>query len=365
MDKKLTIIDNRVLALLKRFKEKYNRLCSVAYITNQLKITDSEARQSLVRLQNVGDLYKNADGQYQLKNKEARKTFFQVGKEKLKNLKVPEKKLKVYKPETKKTTINKIVDYLIITIMFAVSSAAIVLSIYYSRFWLLNFLNVFLASILATTMILYATFAPQASMHFWNQKRFVAFFLISFTGLIVLLFSIVSTVAGQYNVRMSKVIIEDTQNIQSSKSLAELDLLKADEATIITGIERVTKEVDINRALLAQFTKEDMYKEEFKNGRKVSNQYQMQLWKLGNLQAKITEYEDELKAKRQEIKDYLQKSDTLIEEKKEVNFYTWLAGFFNWPAKYIEFFLYMFPAVFIDIISPLGMFAALSYRRKL
>lgn len=248
---------------------------------------------------------------------------------------------------------NGISENIVRLIMFVVSCAAIYISIYYSNFWLSNFLSPFNSLVLASTMIIYATFAPQGAILLFSKGMYKAGFAIIFTGVIVILFSIISTVAGQYNVRLSDYQAEELKNNQVEINLTTLELLQSEEQSLIESIKRIYDEIKIHQEMMSQFSKEDTE----------SIEYKIEMWKILEGEKSIQEKEKALTETRTEIKEFLKSDIIQLKVKENSDFYTWIGSIFNIDKKLIEFWLYMFPAIFVDIIAPFGMAIALSLSR--
>ena len=91
--------------------------------------------------------------------------------------------------------------------------------------------------------------------------------------------------------------------------------------------------------------------------------YRIQFWKLYRLKKSRINYEKKIENIRIQIKKYLatKKIKHII---KKQSFYIWIASFLPFKAIQIEFCLYMFPAIFVDIIAPLGMMIFLTMKGK-
>lgn len=193
-------------------------------------------------------------------------------------------------------------------------------------------------------MIFYASFAFQAALIVEKIK-----WPFRVTAIIVILFSMISTIGGQHRSDTDKI-----EALETKKKMETLDLLKAEELQLTESLESTKAELDDNTKSLRQFKKEEMESKEYKN----------LFWKSYTLREARKKYETELKGKREEIKKYMAKEEITQAEKTEDTFYSWLAKFLPFGASFLEFCLYLFPALFFDIISPLGLHVALNIKKE-
>lgn len=253
------------------------------------------------------------------------------------------------KKEIKETkTVNNINEIIIKVVMGIVSLSAVVISIYYSRFWLLEFLEPVKATLLSCTMIFYAVIAPEGALFLIQNKHYMLGGVVIFTAVIVLIFSILSTVAGQYNVRSME--IQNTTSVK--KNLYQLELLKKQETELVNSVNRLQKDFDLTQKLLSEYKKEDIN----------SKEYTTQFWKNYRIKKDIEKVQDKLDAKREEIINYLDTEETVVEERED--FYTWISELLKVDSKIVEFWLSLFPAVFVDVIAPIGFLIAFDMFKK-
>jgi hypothetical protein len=248
-------------------------------------------------------------------------------------------------------------------IMVVIGVGAITLSVYYTGIWLLEFLNPFLAFLLSTIMVAFSVGAFEVILIFREnrQKLFIVPFAILW--IIVLCFSMMSTVAGQYNQRMKKQIIDASENYETYYKIDELKSYLNEEKRIEKQLEAKRQRLEKLNNIIDEFDLEKL------NDEKNKKIYDQTVYEIHRLEGQMRVLRTELEEKANRRIEFMKKQDTGITGEtfiEEIDFYDWVAGIFNIEARFIEFWLSVFPAVFIDIIAPLavavGMF--LNRRRK-
>lgn len=268
--------------------------------------------------------------------------------------------------EQKKNDVKR--DYIIIVlriIMLIIGVVAVILSTYYTGIWLEEFLPMILAWSLSFTMVAFSVGVFEVILVFKenNQNWFIVPFV--FLWVIVLCFSMMSTVAGQYNARMKNVnseIVSDSSNILDRKGY---EIMLDEEQEIKIRIEEKKKELIPFENIMSNFkTIEDRENNKFL--------YWDAYEKIKKINKDIEDLRSELENKRNEIKNYYSerkdegKETEAIEEtvQKEVSFYDWVGSIFKVDPKYVEFWLSIIPALFIDIIAPLSVAVSMFLERK-
>lgn len=247
------------------------------------------------------------------------------------------------KPPKRKRIFNFNAELVIRAVMFFISTSAIIISIHYSRFWLLNFLEPVKASLLAGIMVLYMTFAVEGVSLLRKQKRHVVAGIIAITGFIVMLFSMVSTVAGQYN-KMS-------ENLVVHKDAYELSIHEDEQETLKETISLLQENLRNTDKRLATMDEDDRL-------------YTTVFWENYRIKKDLDKYLEELQETRKAILETSKSENVVIEKEERQDFYFFVGKLFGVQKNLAEFLLFMFPAVFIDIICPLGMYVALGLYKK-
>lgn len=254
---------------------------------------------------------------------------------------------------------------LIKIIMFFIGIGAAYLSIWYTGKWLLEFLNPFLAYMLSTILVLFSIIVFEVIIILWKNRQIITIFILGILWIIVLLFSMVSTIAGQYNQRIineNENLAETASNILDKKGY---DLLLEEEEEIKNSIEDKKTELKPFQDIMSNFqTIEDREKNMWL--------YWDTYEKIKKINTDIEKLREELKKKRDEIKRYYKEKEdeqeivgatkeTQIENK---SFYEWIAEVMKAEVRFIEFWMSVFPAIFIDIIAPLALAISMFLKRR-
>jgi len=271
---------------------------------------------------------------------------------------------KVEKQSILKKNKNDIIVFIIKIIMAIVGIGAVCLSVYYTGIWLDEFLPVFLAYLLSSIMIAFSVIAFETIIILWENKQFPIVSLFIVLWIIVLVFSMISTIAGQYNQRIKNVITETIVNVEITHNKLTYDIYNQEEKDVQESIKRKEKELDPFLNILSDFEEVDDIDE--------SKRTQYVHWdtyeKIKSINKEIEKLRDELKKVREKKKIHLEEKEVIgaVEDTdvEYASFYVWLSNIFNVEVMYIEFWLSIFPAIFIDLIAPLAIAISMFLRRK-
>jgi len=243
-------------------------------------------------------------------------------------------------------------------VMLFVSCVTIYLSTDYSYVWLSKYLVSWKAVLFALSMTVYTTFSLQGGLTLLRYKSLISRFIGSallITSICALIFSMTMTVIGQYNKKTDLINTEIIARKDNKKDLSQLDLSNNQKETLLSSIGQTRNDIAIKQKLLNEFDKEELNNRE----------YQVLSWQLTLLNRDLKNYEHELNKVNNKIEALLQNDEFVIEEAGREDFYMWFSSVSNLPANIIEFLLYLIPALFIDIMAPLGMLVAMGiYKRK-
>lgn len=259
-------------------------------------------------------------------------------------------------------------DILLIVIrivMAIIGMGASYLSMYYTRIWLLEFLSPFLSTLLSTIMILFSVAAFETLLIFWANQKIFPIMIFSVVWIIVLIFSMMSTIAGQYNSRISNREEITTERTEITHARLTLELYDSEEKELLESLAEKRIELKASQILFSQFDTLEQRKEDWRfywNTKKAMNDSTLQIEKL---QAQIKEVRE---IKRQLLKQSQQSAGIVEETKKLIyaSFYVWMGEVLKARPMMIQFWLSIFPALFIDIIAPLavGVSLFLTFWRK-
>ena len=212
--------------------------------------------------------------------------------------------------------------------VFFVSAVALIISVYYSFLWLRSYMFAPLALLFASALVIYS--ATGFSIGQYVQKT-APRMLLYFTACLVLLFSIVCTVAGQINIST-----ENAGTIQNNYIDLEIE-------SIQEQIRQKQIDLEAVQILIKEF---DTIEERTAGG---GNYYY-------NTVADRQSIQDALSDLNQELREKIQSQST---NETERGFFAFLDN-----IEWFQFVLYLIPALFLDLIAPLGLYIAINMKLK-
>ena len=221
------------------------------------------------------------------------------------------------------------------------------LSIYFTGLWFTQMFSTLIALSISVSMVVYMVLSPQAVRFVHGVVKVPLW--ISFA--IALVFSMGSTVAGQYNKLTENVDIEAT----NERLL--LDILRAEEAEILVSIE-----VDRTQQAFHQDTLEAL--SSTAEERKDNSGY---IWTERNKVIALSEAIEKKAERLVQLRGQLRaelESGTAGATEERKDFFSWLAEVLAVQRNLLEFWIAALPAVFIDIIAALSLNIALNMRRE-
>jgi len=233
-------------------------------------------------------------------------------------------------------------------ILLIVGIGATYMSVYYSKMWLQTFLTPRRAFLLAVVMVSYAVSSFELIVLFKLKRRYILALIFSILWIVVSLFSMVSTVAGQYNGRMELITKENEAKeevLKSNKQVREYQELKEKYETQLNYLRDDDRRI---QNLLANYKTV----EEINANKKVYDNLNWNRYQNNKDRQKFIQKLEELEKNKPEEIIKIQNMD----------FYSWVANIFGFGADKIQFWLSIFPAIFIDIIAPLS-FAVVMFVR--
>jgi hypothetical protein len=325
-----------------------------------------------IKRQNRRSILKKINDSY----KESTTLFKKWESQKIKDnksfLEKPEKRKKIKKDKDdgirENITLYGVPIYVIQVCMGVIGIGASIISIYYTAVWLVEFLPVAFALLLSSIMVGFSVSAFETVILFLSgqvaKSRWTKIFIASgfaVLWIIVSCFSIMSTVAGQYNKHIANIREQTRTGVESGK--ASWSILQERKADLIKRMAEHRQQTGILNQLLSGM------------GDIKSRTDNTQLWnetqyRLSEANKEIMKTSDELNKIRSEeerqIKESKRSGTILSSTGSETlpDFYGWLAGIFKAQRDWIQFIMSLFPAVFVDIISPVGVALALFLRNK-
>jgi len=247
-------------------------------------------------------------------------------------------------------------------ILGVIGLGAIGVSIYYTSVWLLEYIPPFLAIFLASIMVIFSTMAFEVVMLLIGVKRWLMAtgFIVLF--ITVLAFSMMSTIAGQYNQRVKTENITIVAESATTQARAGYDLLVKQEGQISDQIKAQQSMRVVYQKLF------DSYDTERKEvDPKGFSGIRAQLDKIDRV---LSTLNTQLLAKQAAEAKYLAeaKGPGAIQETtiNTASFFVWVAKLFKnkIQADMLQFYFSVFPAVFVDLIAPFALAFALFQRKE-
>lgn len=245
-------------------------------------------------------------------------------------------------------------------VMGAIGIGACIMSCYYTSIWLYEFLPKYLAIFLSFLMVVFSVSAFQLIIHFWQNTNRLLISVFGMLWIIVAIFSMGSTVAGQYNTRIAseKVAIEESENYEHQLTIIEL--LREEENTIK---EQISEKMQTKSSVL-NLLEEYKDTELFEKNKPYYNDLQ---WRMSKLNDELNLLNVDLRTIQSKIRETIIENPEIYVQKEKFeirNFYMWMSEVINADKDSIQFWLSVFPALFIDIIAPTGVAVSLYLRKR-
>lgn len=246
-------------------------------------------------------------------------------------------------------------------VLFAVGIGAVILSFYFTFTWLAGTLPKYIAALVSGIMIGFSSMAFQVIILFvtkqvitkWYRFLIAAGFLFLWT--IVVSFSMLSTVAVQYDEYMKNVVVEAETLKNINVGRTEWALLQEEKKIIETQLE------DRRKAY-------HYYLETSKTQQIGSKAWNDNQWRITLNQREIDKLVEQLKKVRENEKKMLKELPEATAADNTTgrinNFFAWVSTTFNFNQNIFRFVITSFPAVFIDLIAPIALSIAFFLKRK-
>lgn len=285
------------------FKDTHGRLPSQVELSRELKLSANHALQALIQ-------YTKEGGLTEKKEKEA-----VIRKDRTVVL------LKVF--------------------LVLLSTMAFILSVYFTGLWFYGKFSLFISGLISLTMVMFMVIAPQ-TLRFVENKLIKVVVVFSFT--VAMVFSMGSTVAGQYRAITDKMETQPDSSFvfkqlsSSEEELVELiEEAKADKEVHQTSINLLSSTEDSRLKNWQSISTERKYIEAFDN--------------------RI----DELRTELAEVRGQQMVTGTVTEKR---DFYYFISSLTGADQTIVEFIISALPAVFIDVVSALCLNLALFIGRR-
>jgi hypothetical protein len=245
-------------------------------------------------------------------------------------------------------------------LMGFIGIGASAMSCFYTMIWLKEFLPDFLAFFLSFLMVIFAVLSFQTVLLIhknYNRARLFLIPIFSFLWLVVTIFSMGSTIAGQYNARYQETVQTIAANDSLASNKIQLQLAVEEISSIELEIAARQRDRDSMLSTLEKIT--EMSIEDQQENAKLYND----TWaRMNAINGRLNQLNNDLQTARSQYRNLVQQNAsvlTITETQNVRNFYTWISGVLHVNQDQIQFWSSIFPAIFIDIIAPLGIAVAL------
>jgi len=243
-------------------------------------------------------------------------------------------------------------------VMAVIGMGASYMSMYYTRLWLLEFLPPSLATLLSTIMILFSVASFEALLIFWANKKMFPIVIFSVVWSVVLIFSMVSTVAGQYNSRIVRREEITEERIEITHTRLTLESYETEEVELTESLAEKRVELKASSILYSQFDTLEKRKDDWRFYWNTKKAMDDSTAKIEEIQTRL----QEIRERKRQLIEENRKSAGITEETDRLvydSFYVWIGEVLRAKPMMVQFWLSIFPAIFIDIIAPLALAVSL------
>lgn len=251
--------------------------------------------------------------------------------------------------------------------MALIGMGAAIISIYYTIVWMKEFLPFPFAVILSSIIVGFSIMAFELIIVFISGKitvhwsRWFIALLFVILWFIVEAFSITSTIAGQYNQFAKNQLVNAEENQSTNISKIQWNNIQEHKQEITQRIkEQRERRIQIAGIVkgISSVTNQEAHASTFSNAQ----------WRIQQIDSAIEKLNIEMDSVRAEEKEIIKKGTDISKVTQNVSnipdFYSWLAKLFKISKDIVQFLCSLFPAVFVDIISPVGIAVALFLKNK-
>lgn len=201
----------------------------------------------------------------------------------------------------------------------------------------------FWAFVLSSSLIIFTSFCftVREVLKKTNKRQsnlFVVFYLIG------ILYSVFTAIAGQYNDYLINNQITVDNQIEEITNLKKYELLQERKQRLITQIESYKEQKTSQQKIIDDLSQSPEKKFEYRNT------WNNSLKVISNCDDNINKLESQII----EIDEQLINSIKTSERKTETIF-DWVSRMFNISGDLLQFLISLFPAIFIDLVSPFAI----------
>jgi len=238
------------------------------------------------------------------------------------------------------------------TVMLIIGMGSAVISAYYTQIWQHETLNTFWSWFLSLIMIGFSSAAFLTLISILTKSIHGKFSTWLLAGIffvlwiICLLYSISVTVAGRY-AQYQEIVLTN----QMEENNHTLDTIKI--SNILDNIKSLKLERDNNQKRLnTLFLQADA----IQKGEEVKGETWLTIQsRILNVQGIISTLNKDIENKNAEYEKIAGSSVIISKNESKFGFYDWVASIYNTDRKNVEWFMVLFPSLFLDIASPIAL----------
>lgn len=244
-------------------------------------------------------------------------------------------------------------DILLIVIRIVMGLIGIVcigISVHFTKFWFQEFFSSFLSIMLSLSLVSFSVIAFEVAIIFWKNRQHVLVTLFGIMWGIILVFSMMSTLAAQFNKWSIKEKEENPEKIQNVHQKLIFEEYGKEEKEILLRIDEERVELKVNQNLLKQFDTLEQRKEDWRfywSTKQAVDKSQTEMDRLEGLLKEVRNKKLEFLESNQEV--------VIVGEKQVFSFYIWISQMVKADPAYIRFWLFIVPAIAVDVLAAMAI----------
>jgi hypothetical protein len=222
--------------------------------------------------------------------------------------------------------------------------AMALLSAYYSQAWMAGFLPGILSWVFSGSIILFSIMSLEISILFGMEGKKALAWVFRVLFLMTVIFSVSAAMAGQYNkaIQSQQEQIQSSQGTRADKVLYDLQVNDRDRVMAVLQ-EKGTR----GKQLLGIMDQS--------SGDTDSKAYKDARWELSTINKEVARLTAEHKGVQAQIEKLVRENPALLSTIQTTGFYDWIAETTSSTVGWVQFLMYLLPAIFIDLLAPVGV----------
>ena len=238
-------------------------------------------------------------------------------------------------------------------VMAASGVGASIVSGYFAISRLAEFMPRGLAAILGAFIVAFAVIAFELVLVFVQRKSYFAAATFVFLWALVAIFTLNATVAGFYTFYTSVKHEATVREAPESANKNALDSFVSEETVLQARVAVVTADLQANERTVQNTTTSAADRSDY--GRVF---YDAQARIVADSKA-LDDLQNRLQVVREKERAILAATPAVAQAVSRVDYFEWAGGMLHWQPATMELVSAIFPSVFIDLISSIGLAVAL------